>query len=209
NREIARVAAAYPDRFAVLRYEDLVLQPEAVLRELLEYLGEDWSDNVLQHHTVQAARGGRRKVEGRSLVDDPIDIARISKWTKTMEDRHKAALQRRLSRLGEFYGYAIDDPAVLTPIAEGRFVALGSDIAERLPEFADLNVDDQGHIAIADRMYDPRLYKIKSIESLKALEAKPLPGGLLRALLAIWRRLPDRLQAVLRPGVRRARKLLR
>jgi len=209
NREIARVAAAYPDRFAVLRYEDLVLQPEAVLRELLEYLGEDWSDNVLQHHTVQAARGGRRKVEGRSLVDDPIDVARISKWTKTMDERHKAALGRRLTRLGEFYGYAIDDPAVLTPIAEGRFVALGTDIAERLPQFADLNVDDRGHVAIADRLYDPRLYRIKSIEALKALEAKPLPGGLLRARLAIWRRLPDRLKAVLRPVVRRTRKLLR
>jgi hypothetical protein len=208
NREIARVAAAYPDRFAVLRYEDLVTRPEPVLRELLDYLGEDWSDNVLAHHTVQAARGGRRKVEGRSLVDDPIDVARISKWTKTMEERHRAALRRRCARLGEFYGYAIDDPVVLDPLADGRLVALGADIAERLPRFADLNLDRRGNPAHADRFYDPRLYRIKSIESIKALEAKPLPGGLILSLLAVWRRLPDRVQAVLRPPLRRVRKLL-
>jgi hypothetical protein len=208
NREIARVARVYPDRFAVLRYEDLVTRPEPVLRELLDYLGEDWSDNVLQHHTVQAARGGRRKVEGRSLVDDPIDVARISKWTKTMEERHRSVLRRRCARLGQLYGYAIDDPAVLDPIADNRLVALGPDIAERLAGFDDLNVDEQGHIALADRWYDPRLYKIKSIESLRALEAKPLPSGLLRALLTVWSRLPDQVQAVLRPLGRRMRKFL-
>ena len=51
-------------------------------------------------------------------------------------------------------------------------------------------------------------YRIKSIESIKALEAKPLPGGLILSLLAVWRRLPDRVQAVLRPPLRRVRKLL-
>jgi sulfotransferase family protein len=208
NREIARVAAAYPDRFAVLRYEDLVLQPEAVLRELLTYLGEDWSDNVLQHHTVQAARGGRRKVEGRSLVDDPIDVARISKWTKTMEPRHRETLRRRLTKLGEFYGYAIDDPAALAPLADGRLIALGHDIAARLPQFADLKIEEPARAAIADRWYDPRLYRIKSIETLDALEAKPLPGGLLRVFLAVWRRMPDRLRSVARPAVRRLHKRL-
>jgi Sulfotransferase family len=209
NREIARLASVYPDRFAVVRYEDLVLTPEPVLRELLDYLGEDWSDNVLQHHTVQAARGGRRKVEGRSLVDDPIDVERISKWTRTMTDAHRAALARRCTRLGELYGYAVDDPAVLAPIADGRIVPLGHDIAARLPLFEDLKVNEQGHVPIADRFYDPRHYKMKSLEALAALEAKPLPGGLLRALLGVWRRLPDGLQAVLRPLTRRARKLFR
>jgi hypothetical protein len=209
NREIARVAREYPDRFAVLRYEDLVLQPEPVLRELLEYLGEEWSDNVLHHHTVQAARGGRRKVEGRSLVDDPIDVSRISKWTKTMEERHRAALRRRCQRLGELYGYAVDDPAVLAPLAEGRLVALGHDLAQRLAQFEDLKVDERGYVALSDRLYDPRLYKIRSLEALEAeAKAAALPGGLFRAVLTVWSRLPDRLQDGLRPLARRARKLL-
>jgi Sulfotransferase family len=209
NREIARVACVYPDRFAVVRYEDLVLQPEPVMRELLDYLGEEWSDGVLEHHSVQASRGGRRKVEGRVLVDDPIDVARISKWTKTMEDRHRTILRRRLGRLGTFYGYEVDDPAVLAPMAEGRLVALGHDIQTRVPQFEDLNLLVQGSVPIADRFYDPRSVKVRSAENIAALEAGPLPGRLLRARLAVWTRLPDRLKAVLRPPIRRLRRLLR
>jgi sulfotransferase family protein len=209
NREIARLAAHYADRFAVVRYEDLVLQPEAVMRELLDYLGEDWSSSVLEHHAVQAARGGRRKVEGRSLVDDPIDVARISKWTKTMEDRHRVILRRRTARLGEFYGYEVDDPAVLAPLGDGRMVALGHDIDARVAQFEDLNLREPLTPPVADRFYDPRKIKVRSAEAIAELEAKPLPGGLLRAGLAVWRRLPDPLKAVLRPVLYPVRKLLR
>ena len=59
-----------------------MLRPEPLMRELLDWLGEPWSQSVLEHHTVQGARGGRLKVEGRSRVDDPIDTSRIAKWTR-------------------------------------------------------------------------------------------------------------------------------
>jgi hypothetical protein len=207
NREIARQAAKHAERFAVVRYEDLVLQPEPLLRELLEWLGEDWSSGVLEHHAVQAARGGRRRVEGRSLVDDPIDVARISKWMKTMQDGHREALRRRMTRLGAFYGYGIDEPAPVATLGDG-LIATGADIKERLPRFEDLNLEREQLPPVADRFYDPRKVKLRTVEAIAALEAKPL-GGLLRAALAIWRPLPDPLKAVLRPIVRRARRLLR
>lgn len=86
-RELARQAARRPARFVVLRYEDLVLQPEPVMRELLAWLDEPWADEVLAHDEVQAARGGRRVVEGRTVVDDPIDVSRISRgwaaWSRS------------------------------------------------------------------------------------------------------------------------------
>ena len=34
------------------RYEDLVSRPEPVLRELVTWLGQDWSQDMLQHHTL-------------------------------------------------------------------------------------------------------------------------------------------------------------
>ena len=77
-----------------------MLRPEPVLRELLDWLGEEWSPSVLEHHAVQGSRGGKRKVEGRSMVDDPIDVSRISKWTTRMDERQRAVLRRRLERLG-------------------------------------------------------------------------------------------------------------
>src|SRR5215217_256838 len=159
NREIARQAARHGDRFALVRYEDLVLQPEPLLRELLNWLGEDWSDGVLEHHAVQAARGGPRKVEGRSLVDDPIDVARISKWTKTMQEGHRAALRRRMTRLGAFYGYAIDEPAPAETLGGNGLVVTGSELGTRIAAFADLDLERPGSIPVADRFYDPRKVK--------------------------------------------------
>src|ERR1044072_1714664 len=79
DREIARQAAKRKRRFVLVRYEDLVLQPEPVMRGLREWLGEDGSDQVLQHHEVQTARGGRLVVEGTNRIDDPIDVSRVAK----------------------------------------------------------------------------------------------------------------------------------
>jgi hypothetical protein len=203
NLEIARVAAAHGDRFSVVRYEDLVLQPEPVLRELLDWLGEEWSPSVLEHHAVQGSRGGKRKVEGRSMVDDPIDVSRISKWTTRMDERQRAVLKRRLERLGRFYGYDVDDPVALTPLREGAVIAGGADLAARVDEYPDLEIGRQRTVPVADRFFDPRKVKVRSIEALAELERKPPPHPARRVVLAVWRRVPPGVQGRVRPIARR------
>ena len=211
NREIARQAAALGERFAIVRYEDLVLRPEELLRELLEWLGEPWSPDVLSHHTVQGARGGRVKVEGRSRVDEPIDTSRIAKWTKTMGPGARNVLRRRLATLGEFYGYDVDDPLALAPLREGALLASGEDIAARTSRFGSLDLQTQGNVPVADRLYDPRRLGVRTLETIRALERrrKPAPSRPKRAAIAVWRRVPERGRARLRPVVRRVRALLR
>ncbi len=39
-----------PDRYREVRYEDLVTDPERVLRELCAFLDLEWDDGVLHHH---------------------------------------------------------------------------------------------------------------------------------------------------------------
>ena len=206
NMEIARVAATHGDRFAIVRYEDLVLTPEPVMRELLDWLGEEWSPSVLEHHAVQGSRGGKRKVEGRSLVDDPIDVSRISKWATRMDERERAALRRRLQRLGEFYGYDVDDPAGLTPLHEGSLLASGEDIEDRIDGFPELDLRRQRTVPVADRFFDPRKVKVRSVDALAELERKPPPHPVRRAVVAVWRRVPSRVQARIRPLARRLRR---
>jgi hypothetical protein len=208
NMEIARLAAVHGSRFAVVRYEDLVLRPEPTLRELLDWLGEAWSPSVLEHHTVQGSRGGKRKVEGRSMVDDPIDVARISKWTKTMRERDRAALRRRLTRLGELYGYDIDDPAVLSPLREGALIAGGEDIDARIDLYPELELRRQRNVPVADRFYDPRKSKVRSLEALAELERREAPSLPRQAVLAVWRRTPPRVRKRVRPLARRVRRRL-
>jgi hypothetical protein len=206
NMEIARVAAAHGDRFAVVRYEDLVLRPEPVLRELLDWLGEEWSPGVLEHHAVQGSRGGKRKVEGRSMVDDPIDVSRISKWATRMDERQRAVLRRRLERLGRFYGYDVDDPATLTPLREGAVMAGGADLAARIDDFADLDLRRQRGVPVADRFFDPRKVKVRTVDALAELERAPQPPRWRRAVLAVWQRTPPVVQARVRPLARRLRR---
>jgi hypothetical protein len=205
NREIARQAARLGDRFAVVRYEELVLSPEPLLRELLDWLGEPWSPNVLTHHTVQAARGGRVKVEGRSRVDEPIDAARVARWSQRMSDAERAVLRRRLGRLGEFYGYDVDDPLALAPLREGALVAGGADIEARIDRFPSLDLRTQGTVPLADRFYDPRKVKLRPAEP-RGRPARPSLAR--RAALAAWRRLPDRTQARVRAAARCLRTLI-
>jgi Sulfotransferase family len=40
-----------PDRFLTIRYEDFAAKPEIILREVVEWLGEPWSDEVLQPYS--------------------------------------------------------------------------------------------------------------------------------------------------------------
>jgi hypothetical protein len=202
DREIARQAARYGDRFAVVRYEELVLRPEPVLRELLDWLGEPWSDRVLQHHSVQVERGGQLTVEGKNRIDDPIDVSRIDKWARTMPAGRRPALKRRLGRLAEFYGYSPDDPAVLEPLAAGMLIR-GTDLDARIDRFPDLDLRAEPEPPIAERFYHPGKMQLHYVE---AAPSKPAPVPEPPIHVRAWRVLPRRARRRLRPLARRLRR---
>lgn len=173
--ELTRQAARRRRRFRVLRYEDLVLQPERVMRELLTWLGEEWSEQVLQHHAIQGARGGKLSVEGKVRVDDAIDVARVTKWTAAVDEAGRAELARRLGRLGEFWGYSMEDPALLAPLRDdGRLLVRGRDVARRRLEFPDLDVATRPPVPKTDRIYHPR--ELELVEVREEDEAPAEPG---------------------------------
>jgi hypothetical protein len=117
------------DRCVLLRYEDLVLAPEATMRPLLEWLGEPWSDQVLTHHQMGAAT----EVEGFTRTDTPIDAAPVDNWERHLRGdalEHVVAQTRELST---FLGY---DPRHATPTEPltgdpRRPFLIGSELLER------------------------------------------------------------------------------
>ena len=206
THELARQASRHPNRMAFVRYEELVLQPEPLMRELLEWLGEPWSDKVLDHHTVQASRGGRLQVEGQSRKDDPIDVSRITKWEQTLPEKRRPALARKLGRLASFYGYAIDDPRTLEPIAaDGRLVIRGAEIAARIEQFPDLDLLTALPKPVGDRFYRPGKVLLRLPEDMPRSR-----GGQAEPPLHVrlWLVLPRRARERLRPHIRRARRVL-
>jgi hypothetical protein len=209
--EITRNAALLGDRFAMLRYEDLVLDPEPLLRELLDWLGEPWSDRVLEHHAVQGSRG-RAFVEGRNRRDDPIDASRVGKWTQTLLPEHQRWLEPLLSRQAEFFGYAMDQPAAVHPVAAaGGTLVRGSELDRRIDEFADLDLRARPKPPIYDLHYDPQKLILLTREQFETLTRprgmrglgvrllRPLPLPLRLAAVRIVRETRSRLGLRKRP----------
>jgi hypothetical protein len=207
TRELARQASRHPDRIVFVRYEELVLYPERLMRELLDWLGEPWSEKVLEHHTIQASRGGRPMVEGQTRKGDPIDVSRIAKWEQTLPATRRPALAERLGRLGEFYGYAIDDARTLRPVAaDGRLVITGDEIAARIEQFPDLDLLTPVEKPVGDRFYRPGKVVLRlPADSPRAPDVQPDPPLRIR----LWLVLPRSARARLRPAIRRMRRAIR
>lgn len=210
NKEIIRQAARHKDRFVLLRYEELLLQPEPVLRELLDWLGEPWSDSVLKHDTVQASRGGKTIVEGKNRVDDPIDVSRIDKWIHTLDARQRRAL-RPLARLGEFLGYTIGDPASFAVLNDRNALLLGGqEVDARIERFPDLDLRTQGRIPRYETIYHPREWTLAPAEPPSARRVQPQQRSVAhRAAVAVVTRLPPPMRRRVVTAGRRGRRAVR
>jgi hypothetical protein len=156
HKEVARLAALHPRRMVILRYEELVMQPEAVMRELLEWLGEPWSDKVLEHHEIQAGREHHR-IEGQARADEPIDASRVAKWTTTVDQKVLPFITRTLQGVADFFGYSFEDPTALEPLTGGgSLLFAGEDVRARIDRFPELELRERGETPIHERLYHPR-----------------------------------------------------
>lgn len=116
NLDLARGAAALGDRFVGCRYEDLVGEAEPVLRELMTFLGEPWSQDLLEHHLVQRDKGAPRAVDGATITRRPIDTSGATRWSDAATADDLAAL-RSAAGLAGFFGYDVNDAFGIAPLA--------------------------------------------------------------------------------------------
>jgi hypothetical protein len=135
------------DRFLLVRYEDLVLDPATTLREVFDWLDAPWSDRLLEHHVVHGERGGPKKVEGGARTDAPISTERISAWTEEATDDNIATLEDKVGGLFAFFGYDQQDPDALTPLTvEGsprKKTLTGTELGQRRDAFPELTQLDE------------------------------------------------------------------
>jgi hypothetical protein len=159
-KEIARQAGRHPRRMIVLRYEDLLLRTEPVMRELLGWLGEEWSDQVLEHHVIQGERDHIR-IEGKTRAEDSRDPARISRWTRVLAPDDRGYISERLAGIGSFYGYSFEDPEALAPLGRpGSLLFGGREVAKRIDKFPELDIRTRMPVPMNEYRYDPRKFAI-------------------------------------------------
>jgi hypothetical protein len=149
------------DRLLMVRYEDLVTEPEKALREVFGWLDEPWSDRLLEHDKVHAERGTARRVEGATRSDRPIATDRISAWVDDKTPEQLELLASRVEELAAFYGYHLDDPEKLdrmdVPSAPDRLTLTGTALAERKAMFPQLAAELEREVApwAGNRMLTP------------------------------------------------------
>ncbi len=138
NVEMVREGTRLGERFVALRYEDLVVEGEPVIRELVDWLGESWSPDLLEHERVQRAKGVPRATDGSTSTRDPIDEKRASNWSRVLKPENWQAL-KEAGDLASFFGYDPLDALSRSPLpcsGVRRWMPDGSDLARRRAEWS-------------------------------------------------------------------------
>ncbi|HUG86620.1 MAG TPA: sulfotransferase [Euzebya sp.] len=102
-----------PERLLAVRYEDLVVEPEATLRGVLSHLGLDWEPSVLERFTRVSVAGRVGDPTG-TVAYDSVSTASVEKWRTQLSSPVRKAWCRRYVRwIGadrlRLMGYELDD----------------------------------------------------------------------------------------------------
>ncbi len=104
----ARNAAADPNlaqRYFEIRYEDLVTDPEPILRQLFAFLGEPWDTTVLHYYEQTHNLAGE---SSREQVSQPLYTRAVGRWRKDLSPEEQAVVKEIAGDLLIDLGYAED-----------------------------------------------------------------------------------------------------
>jgi hypothetical protein len=136
NRQLLHQAEVLGDRCVLLRYEDLVREPEKVMRSLLDRIGEPWSDDVLAHHEVQPAT----ESTGFTRTDRAVDASGIAEWESTLPAQARQAMVRRTAPIAAVFGYDANVAEPMETFGDGSTpLVLGSAVPALKAAHPDAN----------------------------------------------------------------------
>ena len=119
---------------------------------------------MLQHHVVQATERDHERIEGKTRASDSVDPSRIAQWTGELSDDDRKVLSGAAARVGEFYGYSMEDPEALAPLGNPRSLLFGGKgLRKRIERFSDLDIYTQMPVPLYDHRLDPRHFELKRL----------------------------------------------
>jgi len=104
----------------IVHYEELVRNPEAELRTILDWLELDYPDGILNRTEFQGPAVGTYHMDG------PVQSGSIEKWRETLTSEQVAFVESKARAEMEWHGYATDQIEVRLPdrvAAEIRYLA--------------------------------------------------------------------------------------
>lgn len=97
-----------PDCYREVRFEELVMDPEAVLRSLCEWLGLEYTDQVKAYYATEEAKTYATQGEVAYRLAEPLDRRRVNLWKTEMSTAHHRSVMRQAGGLLDYLGYEID-----------------------------------------------------------------------------------------------------
>jgi len=106
-----------PRHYLEIRFEDLVREPESILRKITEFAGLEYTDQLLQYHQSQAASEYAAKGnEGSKRLQQKLDPERIFLWRHKMSAKEVKSIDHQCGAVMRLAGYECES---LTP-RQGR-----------------------------------------------------------------------------------------
>lgn len=106
---LSRNLSRYPDRYRLVRYEDLARDPEAVLHEVCDFIGEPYTSEMLSMRGVPEHNQGNSSFE--TFEPGTISTKAIGRFTAVLDRRDIAFIETVARRPMRRLGY-------LTPLEE-------------------------------------------------------------------------------------------
>jgi len=122
RRAQASAARLGPERYYELRYENLVADPEGVLRPLCDFLGEPFVPEMAEPHRL-----GRRRIRPDNFhapIRQPPNTAHVGRWRREMSPADLRLFQRVAGDLLAELGYRPEDAGPMPPAEQARYAAL-------------------------------------------------------------------------------------
>ena len=152
---LRRASARWPGRFLSIRYEDLVAEPEARVREICAFLGLEFDPELLNvARTNTAERGGHEPSQ-----EDGIVPASVGRWRRVLAPPEVALCEfltrGEMARLGYARSSVAPRHVALTPLLAARG---GIELIRR--PIRRLRLGGPSYFAIVMNIYWKRLLQI-------------------------------------------------
>ena len=111
NGMIAAFGSENPSRYLRIRYEDLVVEPANILREICSFLNESYSDSLLSYKEGKFAQENARVLDHHTNLGENIIRNNVGKWRSGLS-REEVSIYNSLAGAALIsFGYEEIDPS--------------------------------------------------------------------------------------------------
>jgi hypothetical protein len=114
-REASRLEGQFAGSFLIVRYEDLLVEPEATLKTICTFIGEEFEHDMLIKSRSDVVVPEWEK-EWKTKSKSKLDVSFAYKWKKNINKDELSYIQYFMKNELDFMGYELIDKKVKIPI---------------------------------------------------------------------------------------------